>query len=81
MARLKVSFSSVKISSSDIFQSFLGRGLLTPVKATMLKKHYVLGVGGTGDSQRDSHESIRASHSQLKPLCFYSASGRFARIP
>ena len=29
--------------------------------------------------QRDSRESIRANHSQLKPL-FYSASGRFQRI-
>ena len=37
------------------------------------------GLSGTGDSQRDSRESIRANHSQLKPL-FYSASGRFARI-
>ena len=26
------------------------------------------GLSGTGDSQRDSCESIRASHSQLKPL-------------
>ena len=34
---------------------------------------------GTGDSQRDSRESIRANHSQLNPY-FYSASGRFARI-
>ena len=25
-------------------------------------------ISGTGDSQRDSRESIRASHSQLKPL-------------
>ena len=25
-------------------------------------------LSGTGDSQRDSHESIRANHSQLKPL-------------
>ena len=36
-------------------------------------------LSGTGDSQRDSHESIRASHAQLKPY-FYSASGRFGRI-
>ena len=36
-------------------------------------------LSGTGDSQRDSRESIRANHSQLKPY-FYSASGRFARI-
>ena len=27
-----------------------------------------LTLSGTGDSQRDSHESIRANHSQLKPL-------------
>ena len=27
-----------------------------------------LGLSGTGDSQRDSRESIRANHSQLKPL-------------
>ena len=26
------------------------------------------GLSGTGDSQRDSRESIRANHSQLKPL-------------
>ena len=26
------------------------------------------GLCGMGDSQRDSHESIRANHSQLKPL-------------
>ena len=25
-------------------------------------------LSGTGDSQRDSRESIRANHSQLKPL-------------
>ena len=38
--------------------------------------HYSSGVAesdcsalsGTGDSQRDSRESIRANHSQLKPL-------------
>ena len=36
-------------------------------------------LSGTGDSQPDSPESIRANHSQLKHL-FYSASGRFARI-
>ena len=36
-------------------------------------------LSGTGDSQRDSRESIRANHSQSKPY-FYSASGRFARI-
>ena len=36
-------------------------------------------LSGTGDSQCDSRESIRANHSQLKPY-FYSASGRFARI-
>ena len=28
----------------------------------------VLDLSGTGDSQRDSRESIRANHSQLKPL-------------
>ena len=27
-------------------------------------------LSGTGDSQRDSRESIRANHSQLKPLFF-----------
>ena len=27
-----------------------------------------VGLSGTVDSQRDSHESIRANHSQLKPL-------------
>ena len=40
-------------------------------------------LGGTGDSQRDSREPIRANHWQLKCLffiAFYSASGRFARI-
>ena len=36
-------------------------------------------LSGTGDSQRDSRESIRANHSQLRPY-FYSASGWFARI-
>ena len=36
-------------------------------------------LSGTGDSQRDSRESIRANHSHLKTY-FYSASGRFARI-
>ena len=36
-------------------------------------------LSGTGDSQRDLRESIRANHSQLKPL-FYSVSGLFARI-
>ena len=44
------------------------------------KKKTLSELSGTGDSQRDSRESIRANHSQLKPL-FYSASGRFARIP
>ena len=34
-------------------------------------------ISGTGDSQRDSRESIRANHPQSNP---YSASGRFARI-
>ena len=28
------------------------------------------GLGGTGDSQRDSRESIRVNHSQLKPPIF-----------
>ena len=37
------------------------------------------GLSGTRDSQRDSRESIRTNHSQLKPY-FDSASGRFARI-
>ena len=36
-------------------------------------------LSGTGDSQRDSRESIRANHSHLNPL-FYSVSCRFARI-
>ena len=36
-------------------------------------------LSGTGDSQRDSRESIRANDSQLTPY-FYSASDRFARI-
>ena len=36
-------------------------------------------LSGTGDSQPDSRESIRANHSQLNSY-FYSASGRFARI-
>ena len=35
---------------------------------------------GMGDSQRDSHESIRANHSQLKPHICFCTSGRFARI-
>ena len=43
--------------------------------ACLIQKHY----SGKGDSQRDSRESIRANHSQLRPQ-FYSASGRFARI-
>ena len=30
--------------------------------------HIVWSLSGTGDSQRDSRESIRANHSQLKPL-------------
>ena len=38
-----------------------------------------MALSGTGDSQRDSRESIRAHHSQLNPY-FYSASDRFARI-
>ena len=38
--------------------------------------HY---LSGTGDLQRDSRESIRTNHSQIKAY-FYSASGRFARM-
>ena len=38
---------------------------------------FVQQLSGTGDSQRNSRESIRAKHSQLKPY-FSSASGRFA---
>ena len=45
---------------------------------------YLPALSGTGDSQRDSRESIRANHSQLKPLFLqcvtHCASGRFARI-
>ena len=32
-----------------------------------------LHLSGTGDSQRDSRESIRAHHSQFKPLFFIGA--------
>ena len=31
-------------------------------------KFVISELSGTGDSQRDSRESIRANHSQLKPL-------------
>ena len=45
-------------------------------------------LSGTGDSQRDSRESIRANHSQLKPLFLQRVTPirtnhsnfRFARI-
>ena len=35
---------------------------------------------GTGDSQRNSRESIRANHSQLRPPHFIARITRFARI-
>ena len=50
--------------------------------------HNYTHLSGTGDSKRDSRESIRAKHSQLKPLFLYRvrpirsnhSNFRFARI-
>ena len=55
------------------------RELGTQTQRKKVKKEVVPNLSGTGDSQRDSRESICANHSQLKPY-FYSSSGRFARI-
>ena len=48
-------------------------------KSLGLGSFFLHHLSGTGDSQCDSRESIRANHSQSKPL-FYSASSRFAQI-
>ena len=54
-------------------------GISERIWARVIASQKLLQDLGTGDSQRDSRESIRANHSQLRPY-FYSASGRFARI-
>ena len=50
-----------------------------PKKYQRVPRNYYKYLSGTGDSQRDSRESIRANHSQSKPL-FYRASGRFTQM-
>ena len=39
-------------------------------RRTKCTEHMSKKLSGTGDSQRDSRKSIRANHSQLKPLFF-----------
>ena len=63
--RRKKLFSQRSSDSHESPQTCDSNSLLAP-EARFAKKGFSL--SGTGDSQRDSRESIRANHSQLTPL-------------
>ena len=75
LARRRV-MSSLKSHNSSIDSVSPEAGLadthLSTLKfwAKRFKESSLLSLTGTGDSQRDSRESIRVNHSQLKPVFF-----------
>ena len=59
-----MSIKFLGLGGGGIFFFFYGRGDFSDGNVFLENAR----LSGTGDSQRDSRESIRANHSQLKPL-------------
>ena len=63
------SFANLRLRSFALFSFFLHAFACFCVRPRLERPRLgTAELSGMGDSQRDSRESIRASHSQLKPL-------------